>query len=245
MQFDLFTFLASLFNFLVLLGVLRIFLFKRVTAAMDARESRIADNWDEAEHEKEEAEQLRRDYEQRMQEADEERDDLLEEARRQIEREKEQGLERAREEVDRRRQDWLEGLQSEKERLFQSVRSEVARATVESTDAALRALAGETLQHQIVATLIDQLSQRQDELAEHIRGRSVEVTTADALSEQEQERVRETVNGIAAAETIDFSTSDRVICGVRMRLGDRELGWSIADHLAKLETDMAELVESR
>mgnify|MGYP006278250853 FL=1 len=245
MQFDLFTFLASLFNFLVLLALLRIFLFKRVTRAMDAREERIHDNWDEAQREKEDAQELRKEYEQRMEEAQEERDELLESARDQVEREKRQGLERAREDVDQQRAAWFEGLQAEKERLFRSIRSEVARATVESTEAALRALSGGTLERQIVSTLIEQLSSRRETLVEHIQDGAVRVTTSNELSDEQAERLRSAITEIATPASFELTESDEVICGVRLQLGDRELGWSVADHLESLEVDIQELVEAR
>lgn len=245
MQFDLFTFLASLFNFLVLLALLRVFLFKRVTQAMDGREQRIQDNWDEAEREKQKAQELRAEYETRMDEAERERDELIENTREQIEREKQQGLGRVREEVDEKRDQWFQGLQAEKDRLFRSIRSEVARATVESTEAALRALAGVSLEQQIVTTLVDKLSRRKDELADHIQDGRVEITTSHALSDEQAERLRAAIAEIAEPASFEFSESDDVVCGIRLQLADRELGWSVADHLAGLETDIAELVESR
>lgn len=246
MQFDLFTFLASLFNFLVLLALLRIFLFKRVTQAMDAREERIASNWDEAEHEKQEAERLRDEYEQRMQEADEERDEMLEETRREIDREKRERLEQVGEEVDQKRREWLQSLESDQQRLVQSVRREVGRATVESTRSALEALAGTTLERQMVDKLLEQIgAQDGREIGDSFEGAEVEVTTSSELAGEERERISARIREFAEPASIDFGVSDDLVCGLRMRIDDQEIGWSIADHMAELETDVTELVESR
>lgn len=246
MQFDLFTFLASLFNFLVLLALLRVFLFKRVTQAMDAREERIADAWDEAENEKEEAERLRADYERRMQEADDERDEILEQARREMEREKRKRLEEASEEVDAKRREWLHSLESDQQRLVQSVREEVGRATVESTRSALEALAGTTLERRMVERLLEQIGEQDgDELGTSLENAQVEITTSSELADDERDRISARIRELAEPESIEFNVSDELVCGLRMRIDDLEIGWSIADHMAELETDVSELVESR
>lgn len=246
MQFDLFTFLASLFNFLVLLALLRVFLFKRVTQAMDAREERIANNWDEAESEKQEAEQLRAEYEQRMEEADEERDQMLEQTRREVDREKRKRLEQVSDEVDEKRRDWLQALESDQQRLVQSVREEVGRATVESTRSALTALAGTTLERQMVERLLEQIGEQGGhELGDSFEGAKIEVTTSSELSDEERERIGARIGEFAEPSSLDFRVSDDLVCGLRMQIDDQEIGWSIADHMAELETDVAQLVESR
>jgi len=245
MQFDLFTFFASLFNFLVLLLVLRIFLFKRVTRAMDTREERIASTWDEAEKSRGEADELRAEYERRIEEADEERDELLSQAREEIEREKRRRMDEARKEVSRKRDEWLESLRAEQERLVRSVREQVARATVESTRAALSSLADTNLERRMVERLAVELGGRREELSAAASGARVEVTTSEPLDEADRERVRDAVNGVAQPGSIDFDESDDLVCGIRMRIGDREIGWSLADHMGRLQTGIDELVEAR
>ena len=55
MHFDLFTFIAQLINFAVLVFLLNKFLFGRVKAAMDEREKKIADDLEKAGIQREEA----------------------------------------------------------------------------------------------------------------------------------------------------------------------------------------------
>jgi F-type H+-transporting ATPase subunit b len=245
MQFDLFTFFASLFNFLVLLALLRIFLFKRVTQAMDAREERIASTWDDAEKSQQEADELRSEYERRMEEADEERDEMLANARAEIDRQKRARMEEARQEVDRKRQEWLASLRSDQERLRRAVRRQVAEATVASTRAALRSLAGFELERQMVDRLLAEIGERGDEIAALISGASVEVTTSHRLGGGERKRLEEGISAIAEPDSIEFNESDDLVCGLRLRVADRELGWSVADYLANLETGIDELIETR
>jgi F-type H+-transporting ATPase subunit b len=245
MQFDLFTFLASLFNFLVLLALLRIFLFKRVTQAMDAREDRIAANWDEAEQEKHKAQELKSEYEQKMQQAGKERDDILQEAHAEMEREKRERMEEIRDEIDAKRTEWLHALESDKERLLRAVREQVARATVESTRSALQALAGTTLERQMVERLLEAVAEQNGEIAQSLEGAEVEVTTSSSLSEDDRERIRSRLRDVGAPASVEFTESSDLICGVRLQVGDREIGWSVSDHVAELESSIDELIQAR
>jgi len=245
MQFDLFTFFASLFNFLVLLFLLRIFLFKRVTNAMDTREQRIADNWDEAERTKHEAEELRAEYEQRMEEADDERDELLRETREEIERQKKKQLDQARDEVREKREEWLESVRADQSRLMRSIRESVARATVESTQVALGSLAGVSLEQEMVVRLLEEIGDGARDLSDAIADSQVEVVTSHALGDELRDRIKSGISEIAEPASVEFDESGDLVCGVRMRVGDREIGWSVADHIAQLESGIEEMIEAR
>lgn len=245
MQFDLFTFLASLFNFLVLLALLRAFLWKPVTKAMDERESRIQGSWDEAERERDEAEQLREEYEQKMNELDAEREEMLASTRDELEREKRRRLDEIRGEVDSRREEWLAGLRGDQDRLRRAIRSEVAHATVDSTAAALEALAGTSLAARMTERLLEEIDAGREELADSMRGATVEVTTSERLDDDRRRRLEERLREIGEPGGIEFTEADELICGVRLQVGDREIGWSVADHVAELESRIADLVEER
>ena len=246
MAFDLFTFVASLFNFIVLLVLLRIFLFERVTKAIDERQRRIAESWDEAEEKQREADDLRADYEQRMEEIDEERDELLRQAKDEMERQKRARLEEVRDEMDEKRQEWMQALADEQNRLLESVRREVAYAAIESSKAVLHALAGVNLEQRMIDRLLEEVrSHNDDELVGRLEGADVEITTSAKLNDDERQRVTSALGEVAEPGSIAFNESDELGCGIRMRIGNLEIGWSIADRLSDLEGEVSRLVEAR
>ena len=243
MQFDLFTFGASLFNFLVLLVLLRIFLFKRVVAAMDARESRLTDTWDEAEQTKAEADELRDEYAQRMQDIEEQREEILDEARSQADRERKLLLEEAREEVQRKREEWMDSLRDDQQKLVRSVREEVTRAAIKSARSILQGLAGPGLETAMVDRLLEELSDDGDP-AQMLRGVEVEIATSGELDDEERSRIRTKLTEVAEPASVDFTRADGLICGLRMRLGDHEISWSAADRVADVEAAVTGLLET-
>ncbi len=235
MQFDLFTFLASLFNFLVLMALLRVFLFKRVTNAMDEREQRISDTWDEAEDARGEAEQAREEYEQQLEEAEEERESLFETAREEADRERSKRLEQARQEVDEQRASWFEDLEREKEELTHRITETASQATAEAVEQMLRTLADSSLTAEVVSTLSRKI--RTDwagELGELSGELEVTVRTAHELGKDAAGHIRSALDEVLTVKTVSFETDPALICGVRLELGDKELGFSVADQLQRI-----------
>jgi F-type H+-transporting ATPase subunit b len=246
MEFDLFTFGASLFNFIVLLVLLRIFLFERVTKAMEERQRRIAESWDEAERKQHDADGIRANYEQRMEEIDEERDKLLRQAKEEMERQKGARLDEVRVEMEEKRMEWMQELEREQQRLLESIRSEVAHAAIESTRAVLLALAGAKLEQRMIDRLLEEIdSHKNAELIDQLQAAEVEVTTSTELDEDDRERITSALREVAEPASVSFRESDDLGCGVRMRIGDLEIGWSIADRLSDLEGEVSRLVEAR
>lgn len=243
MQFDLFTFLASLFNFIVLLVLLRIFLFKRVTKAMDEREERIQGTWDEAEEERDQAQRLKREYEQKMEEAEDERAELFSEAQRQAEEERKAKLNDLRNEIDERREQWLHDLSEQQEQLVGAIEREVAQATVASVQSALSHLANASLEEQMVRSLAGRIrNEWADQLKESVDGAQVEIFTSSEIAGELQDELRSSVREVAAPSGVEFAVEEDLVCGARVRIGDKELGWSVADQTSEIEKRVNRLV---
>ena len=80
MLIDPFTVGAQIVNFLILVGLLKYFLYGPIVSAMDKREEKIRSRLNDAERKKEEAEAERSGYEKERKEMEDQREKLLEEA---------------------------------------------------------------------------------------------------------------------------------------------------------------------
>lgn len=243
MQFDLFTFLASLFNFVVLLVALRFLLFKRVTNAMDEREERITSTWEEADQKQEDADKLIAEYERYMEDAEEERAQLLEEAKRGAEKHRQQLIEDARQEIANRRDEWAQSLAAHQEELLRTIYEQVADATVASTRGVIVALADERLERTVVTRLVGRLGdgEESDLLAAMHHARTV-VTTSAELAEETRQHVQERLLTMGEPSAVTFETDQRLLCGARIIAGDQELRWSAHDALADVQAEIAQII---
>ena len=76
MQIDYFTIIAQIINFLILVFLLRHFLYRPVIKSMDEREQKIISRLKEAEQKKKEAEQEAESYRKMLQELSDKRQEM-------------------------------------------------------------------------------------------------------------------------------------------------------------------------
>jgi F-type H+-transporting ATPase subunit b len=121
------TFLAMVFNFLILMFVLVRLLYRPIQGILEERRSKIARDLDEAEQIKKAAEQLRLESQQKLEESQVEAYDIVERARSEAERLRDELIIQARQEADRLRQ----RTQQEIERAKQIARIELKEEAIE------------------------------------------------------------------------------------------------------------------
>ncbi|HEM61607.1 MAG TPA: ATP synthase F0 subunit B, partial [Chloroflexi bacterium] len=91
--------ISQMVNFLLLLVILWIFLYKPIVRLLDRRREKIKTDLEEAERARSQAEGARQQYEKQLEEAKEERRSILAQAREQAEKMREEVLETARAEA--------------------------------------------------------------------------------------------------------------------------------------------------
>ena len=239
MQFDWFTFGASLFNFLLLLILLRVFVFKRVVRAMETREKRLARQWDEAQEAQAEAQEEKRHYQQQLDEIEEQRKETLDEARKAAEEEREQGIQKLREEMDEKRRAWEESLEAEHERFVSEVRTRLGQATIDTVRATLKELADVSLEEK----MIDRFLSEYDGEAE-AEGDTIQVYTGHPLPEESRGRLKDRVAEMhPGAGSVNVAVDDSLLCGIEIRFSDRRVGFSVAHHLDTVEERLGDVLK--
>lgn len=246
MQIDWLTVAAQAVNFLILVYLLRRFLYQPVMRAMQRREQAIAQQLLEAEsreqvaaregeHLREQTAAFERERESRMstvqQEADALRKSLLEEAR---------------QEVQASRARWQEELERERRELAQQFRPRAAAALTRAARRILADMADAELEQQLIRAFVRQLeSLDHAELgalrkSAHKAGRLRVITSFEADADT-RARIRRAVQHhlLEDRETeIDFSHSDSLVCGIEVDTDGRKLGWTVDNHLQALEEEL-------
>lgn len=116
----------TVINLLVLCVLLKRFLFKPVTAVIEARQKAIADSLADAAGQKEQAGVLKSEYENRLADARREAAGIVDEARARGQREYDALLGQARADAEQVRADARRQMEAEREELLRGVRREVA-----------------------------------------------------------------------------------------------------------------------
>lgn len=252
MQIDLFTLVAQIVNFVILILLLRHFLYGRITRAMDERRQTISDRLAEARQKKEQADEEAGEYRRKKSELDEKRDEILAEAKELADQRREEMEENARKEVRGLESKWRTGLRRDKERFLRHLRETAGREFFAMAERALSGLANRDLEDQMVAVFLERLGDlEQDdatgivEAAEDNDGEVVVRTSFDLSGEQHKKVTAALQDALGKRLNADFRTDEELICGIELAAGGLKVGWSVDSYLDALEGEMAEELASK
>lgn len=252
MLVDWFTVSAQVVNFLILVWLMKRFLYKPILHAIDAREQRIATELADADAKRAEAEKEREKFQKNNEEFNRQRNDLLSKAKEEAKAERERLFDEARQAADALRAKRQDALKREQ----QSLNDEIARRTREEVFAIARKtlmdLAGTSLEERMSEAFTRRLRELNDEakegLAKALKTSSepVRLRSAFEMPPQQRAAIQHALNETFSAEIqVRFETAPDVISGIELAANGRKVAWSIADYLASLEKSIGELLKEQ
>ncbi len=252
MQIDYFTIVAQIINFLILLILLRHFLYGPVIQDMDKREQKIASRLKEAEQKEKEAEQRAESYRRAQAELSDKRQEMLSKATEDAAAWRLDLMKKAKEEVEESKIRWYEDLEHQREAFLADLHKQAGEEIYAVARRALKDLANEELERQIIAVFLQRLQNMDDAEREAIKeflktpGQQITVKSTFEIPEEMRQRIRETVRDQTRTEVkMNFGTAPELIAGVEMRAHNLLIAWSIASYLDALQTDLSRVLEQR
>lgn len=252
MLIDWFTVSAQVVNFLILVWLMKRFLYKPILHAIDAREQRIATELTDADAKKAEAEKEREKFQKNNEEFNRQRNDLLSKAKEEAKAERERLFDEARQAADALRAKRQDALKREQ----QSLNDEIARRTREEVFAIARKtlmdLAGTSLEERMSEAFTRRLRELNDEAKEglakalKISSDPVLLRSAFELPSEQRAAIQHALNETFSAEIqVRFETAPHVISGIELTANGRKVAWSIAAYLASLEKSIGDLLKEQ
>jgi F-type H+-transporting ATPase subunit b len=252
MLIDWFTVGAQVINFLVLVWLLKRFLYRPILDAIDAREQRIAAELADADAKRAEAKQERETFQHKNQAFDEQRAALLAQATDAAKTERQRLLDEARQAADALRAKRQEALRQEADQLNEALRRRTQREVFAITRKTLKDLAGASLEERAVAVFIERLQAMDEEghavLAEALQTAPdpVRVRSAFELSAAQRAAIQHALNSAFATEVpVKFDAGPDLVGGIELTVNGQRIGWSIADYLKSLEEGVGELLSEQ
>lgn len=244
MLIDWFTVVAQVVNFLVLVWLLKKFLYARVLRAIETRESKIAkDLTDAAAKEKEAAQQLSR-YQAKTREIEQQRESMLAQAKADAEKVRSGLLDSTREQVRQLDARWRADLDRERDAFLRDVRRRAAAQILTIARRTVADLSGMELQECAVRVFLEKLSALGRAEWGRVAHGEVFVRSAMDLPENTQARIRETIEERAESRVdIRFERDAALGFGLELRGNGWRLGWNSESYLESLEADVARVLE--
>ena len=250
MLIDPFVIIAQILNFLILVALLKRFLYKPITDAMEARSQRIERQLATAASKEKDAEAEKELYLQKQQELEAQKQAWLEEAKQEVEQEKAKLTQQAQAEVDRVRSQWYKTLEQDRHKFIRQLRDRLSKQVAVTTRKALADLANANLETQIIDTFIDRLDNL-DELQKNTISTApvpnpnhiIKVCSSFTIPEEKKERVITSIRSqIAPNAEVQFETVEDFICGLELRDRGYKISWNLEHYLTELETTTAKVL---
>ena len=252
MLIDWFTVIAQVINFLVLVYLLKRFLYGPIIRAMDEREKKIALSLEGARKKKDEANLEAEDYRRKNREFDEHREETFSQIKEEADARLKDLISKARDQVDAGRTRWYEAIRKEKETFFQDLRQRSGKQTCAISRMVLKDMADVDLENQIIHVFIEKLrSLNDDELkalkeSTHQLPQKIIVRSAFKIPGKLAEEIKEVLLNQADGNVdVQFEVSPDLICGIELRFSGSRISWNVADYLEILEENLLSALESK
>ena len=236
MSIDWITVAAQIANFLVLVWLLKRFLYRPILDGIDARETEITVRMDKAVHEKEQAQAVQEEYREKVQALNVAQADMTETIRKKAEQQRDVLLAEAHQRLEQEHTAWQAHLDEEATKYTAKMHRAGAGALLALTRKALSDLAEETLEGQMARHLVQQIKPMASDLR-RAAGQATEaiVTSRDPLPRPAQDDLSSELRSLFPQIALLFETDENQAPGVVLLMGGAQLAWTVDSYIDGLD----------
>lgn len=260
MLIDWFTVVAQAINFLILVWLLKRFLYRPILNAIDAREQRIAKELGDADAKMTEAGKVRDAFQQKNEEFDRQRTALMHKATEEAQTERQRLLDGARKAADILGAKRQEALINDARNLDQALGRRTRQEVFAIARKALADLAGASLEERMTDVFVRRLREM-DGQAKSAFGSALKAASEPALIRSafdlpaaQRTAIQNALNEsfpatpstpLSTGIQVRFETAPDLVSGIEITANGQKMAWSIADYLVSLENGVNELVNEK
>jgi F-type H+-transporting ATPase subunit b len=252
MLIDWFTVGAQALNFLILVWLLKRFLYKPILNAIDVREKRIAGEVADADTRKAEAQKDRDDLQKKNSEFEGQRSGLLSKAVDEAKTKKTELLTQAQQEADGLRTQQAAALKEDQLKFSHEMTRLASNEVFGIARKALSDLATVSLEERMAEVFTRRLRElsgkTKDTLAAALRTSSepAVVTSTFDLPDSQKAAIQNALNETFSAEVrLRFQSASQDVCGVELMANGQKVGWSIDQYLTSLNQKVGALLDAQ
>jgi F-type H+-transporting ATPase subunit b len=252
MLIDWFTVGAQALNFLILVWLMRRFLYQPILHAIDAREKKVAAELADADAKRAEAQKDRDEFQHKNEEFDQLRAALLGKATDEAKAERQRLLDEARKAADALSAKRQETLKNDAKNLNQAISRRTQQEVFAIARKALTDLATTSLEERLGEVFTRRLREM-DGKAKETLGAALKsarepavVRSAFDLPAAQRAVIQNALNETFSADIhLRFETAPDLVSGIELTASGQKVAWSIAHYLASLEKGVGELLKEQ
>jgi F-type H+-transporting ATPase subunit b len=239
-------------NFLILVWLLKLFLYRPILDAIDAREKRLTAERADAGAKRTQAQKERDDFQQKSKTFDEQRGALFSKAADEAKTERSRLVQEARQEADGLRAKQEGTLRNDRRRLGNEITRLVQKEVFSISRKALADLATVSLEERFEEVFTRRLREM-DVKAKEAMGTAIRTSSEPAtvrstfeLPAKQRAAIQNALNETFSSEVrLKFENASTAICGIELIAGGQKVDWSIAGYLTSLEQKLDALLDAR
>lgn len=241
MSIDWYTVGAQLLNFLILVGLLKHFLYRPILDGIDAREQEIATRMSEAATVKAEAHAKYSEYQQQIAQSQQQHSDTLASSRAAAELERDKILNEGRQRIDADHQAAQHQRRRHAQRFIDELNDQAGKVLLSVTKKAVKDLSDQELEERLVMHALTTLKQNalhQDNT--HEGSTHAQVCTREALTEKSQMRLQKSVMEYWPELELSFANNTEQSPGALVQLGSLQVDWTIDTYVSDLAAALSQ-----
>jgi F-type H+-transporting ATPase subunit b len=246
MLIDWFTVCAQLINFLILVWLMKRYLYKPILNAIDTREKRIANEISTANAKKAEAQKEREEFKQKNDEFDKHHATLVSKATKEVEAERKRLLAGAKQESDDLRAEMQSALKSEYDGMIDDISRKTRMEVFSVARKTLSDLASASLEEQMAEVFVRRLNALSDKeklgMQSAFSGSTGTATVRSTfeLPVKNRTSIEKAIKDVGQAKIpVEFETAPDQISGIELTANGWKVAWSIAEYLNALDNRVA------
>ena len=250
MLIDWFTVVAQIVNFLILVLLLKRFLYGRIVKAMDDRQAKIVEEARKAEDDRERAREEANAYTDKIRAFEEAYHERLKRTEQDVKELRARQIQEARNEVAAMREQWGESLARQQADFVSELKRRSGEELCRIARRALDDLADATLEQQALRVFVDELvadAEKQTALREAIGDTPTAITISSSFSIPEEQRQALTLQlqkNVIGEREILFEEDPEMSCGITLHGNSHVVEWNMDAYVDELAQQFQEAVSA-
>lgn len=241
------TVIFQIINFLILIALLKRFLYGPILKAMDERQRRVANRLADAARSEKEAAQRLADVAEEQRNLAKAREDMLLQASLEVEAWKKEALLHLQAEIDEKRQGWNSLLAAEQETFLHKLKGLVSRNIFRIARKALADLADDELEARLMATFVAKIDAKNADGEALLTPSATEIrciTGFPLAVSQQQELAKALRPYTGEGGKLSFQEEQDLGLGVQLVRDDQKWEWNLDRYMVEMETEILKTMSS-
>ena len=243
MLIDWFTVGAQLLNFVILIWLMKRFLYHPILNAIEAREKNIALELKNVDDKEVQAQNKKNEFQKKNDDFDQNRLELFNKLNEEIKIERQRQLEGVRQDANTLRIKRQKSLESNTAIFYNSIKHKTEKEVFEITRKVITDLSTTSLEKSIfekfILRLKDLPTKEKKDFIDSTKSENIFLRTYFKLSDNQQISIQKTINEAFLSNlNLQFETVPEIIGGIELVTNGLKISWSISDYLKSMEQSL-------